>query len=205
MILLMLAATLGTYTAPVPVHRDSWISAAIDFPVKGVDRNTFTGVAVDITVTPRGGVSECRGRAIAGNPGMAGYTCKLLAARALFEPARDPSGRRMFGVHRDLFYWVNVDQPATLKHRADVQFEVKVPQLPAGTKEPAIALVQFAVDPVGSASSCSPVPKETALAQLACAALGPAFRAEPARDRKGRPVPSVQNARVRLILAGAGR
>lgn len=195
------AAASAGYTGPIPVYRDSWLSPAIDFPISGINADSYTQVAVELTVDPHGGAFDCRAKVVAGNSGMAAYTCKLLKVRALFDPARDPSGRRMYGVDREMFNWVMIDKlkpPFSIPRSA--HFELKVPHLPPGTKQPAFGRIQFAVDVGGNASACSPAKdeKERALAELACAALGENFHVEPARDRKGQPVASVQNADVKL-------
>lgn len=206
MIALALAAAIAAYSAPVPVYRDTWISPAIDFPQRGINSDSYTLMTTELTVNPHGGLIGCRAKIIAGNAGMGRYTCALLKTRALFEPARDPSGRRMYGIDREVIGWAllqKLSPPVDIPGAA--QFEVKVSRLPSGMKQPARSKIQFAVDVGGSISSCSPLrdDKEPALAQLACGALGPAFHVEPALDNKGRPVPSVQNATVELKATGA--
>jgi hypothetical protein len=203
---LALAAAAAAYTAPVPIDRSTWIVAYWDFPKNAVDVNTYTSVAAVLTVSPHGGVSSCTAKVTAGDARMADYTCKLLRVRAHYEPARDPSGRRLYGIDRERIAWYLAKDG---KARTDIpvpsDYRVTVDKLPDGAKA-AAADIQFAVDQAGHATECRPYgdsESEPHLAQMACEALGPSFTAAPARDRKGQPVISVQSASVQLLAAQA--
>jgi hypothetical protein len=197
------ASPPGQYTAPVAKDFDTWIAPYFDWPERGVDRGTFTTVSMDLTVNTHGGLDGCKVTNLVGNPGMGDYTCTLLRGRAHFEPARDPAGRKIEGVFRTRVTWA-MPKNDLVDQRFDVPlhttYRVAVDRLPPATKEPAVATVQFAVDTKGQASACTPDDEKVpALAQLACDALGPVFKSEPARDRKGKLVESAQTATVQLV------
>ena len=208
MLLLTLAAAAGAYTAPVPIDPQDWISAYFHFPARGVQNDVLTVVTADIIVNPYGGISDCRARATQGNPNMAEYTCKILRGTgSKFKPARDPSGKRMYGLYRQNVAWWTSAQRGTPppKYEHPVEFRMTVDRIPPDTEDPESTEIQFAVDVAGNGSSCSPTGTEgqAVLGQLACQRLANSLRVQPATDRKGRPVPSVQNARVKVILAKA--
>ena len=204
MLLSLAAAAAGLYTAPVPVHKDTWISPALDFPVRGVKADALNVVVVELTVNPYGGMSDCQGRATHGNPNMAGYVCDVLKNRTTFKPARDPAGKRMWGVYRQTFVWwladkamppENYDRPAN--------FQLEFDRLPPGVKDGAAGEIQFVIDTAGNGSSCSPTEanSDPAFMQMVCERLSTRLHFPPAKDRAGRPVPSVQNAWIRLGLS----
>jgi hypothetical protein len=201
------AAEAGTYTAPVPRHLDSWIAPVLDFPVRGIEKEVFNIVDVHLTVNQYGGMAACSARSVRGNPNMAEYTCDILKNRTEFKPARDPSGKRMFGVYRvTINWWLSEDKPPPEDYDRPAEFQLETNALPTDPKDRLVS-IQFAVDTAGNGSSCSAAEYEenAALAQSACERLAGRLRVQPARDRGGRPVPSVQAARVKFVLANAHR
>jgi hypothetical protein len=197
-----LAPPTGHYTAPLAKYADSWIAPYFDWPEGAVQAGTYTAVSFELTVNPYGGISDCKVIKVVGNGGMGDLTCKLLRARARFDPARDQSGARLYGIYRNsIVWWLPTDSQRSWHSPENAQYRITVDQLPPGTKEPAVAYIQFAVDQAGQASSCTPEGKEhRELAEIACAHLGPVFKSAPARDRSGRLVDSVQDAKVELVV-----
>lgn len=180
---------------------DRWIDPSFDFPKRAVGEEELTYVVAELTVNPHGYVSDCHARAFYGNPNMAAYTCELLRLRAEFEPARDPSRRRMYGVYRQGVGWWKSDKkppPSPEETARPTTFEVRLDRLPAGTEQPPIAGIQFYVDANGNGSSCTPArdSNNRELGEIACERLEGSLRVTPAKDRRGRPVPSVQTATV---------
>jgi len=209
MISLLLAAAVaaspaGQYTAPVARYSDSWIVPYLDWPRSGVPKGTYTAASVELTVNSYGGVSGCKVVKVVGAAGMGDLTCDLLRVRARFDPARDPSGRRLWGIYRTrIIWWAPEDDMAKdWRPPADANYQVTVDALPSSAKRPAVAWIQFAVDKTGQASGCNGVSEadeDREFAQLACERLGPTFKSEAALDRGGRPVDSVQTATVELM------
>jgi hypothetical protein len=204
LLILVAAATSPTFSAAIPIHRDSWISPVIDFPRRGINRESYTLVTTEMVINPRGGVIDCRSRVVAGNPGMGPYTCGLLRKRALFKPARDAAGQRVYGLNREAITWMMVEKlPSSFEPPSASHFAVRVPSLPPGTKRPAKASIQFAVDAAGVVGECRPMAEDDkpALALIACGSIKSVGPVQAARDKKGVAVPSIQNAIVELVTA----
>jgi hypothetical protein len=200
--ILLTAAAL--FTAPVPLFKDTWLNYWLDFPRKGVKPNVLTVVAVEITVGTDGDSHGCRASVTAGNPQMAPYTCRLLHDRAMFRAARGPEGQKMFGVHRTFIaWWQGKEEPPQDARFWD--FEVAVDSLPVEMKPHARMQIMFAVDTAGQTSACRAEKDDgdPRLAQIACDQLLTKFTPAVAKDRKGRLVPSVQNANVHFVLSAA--
>jgi hypothetical protein len=195
-----LASPTGHYTAPVAKFSDSWIEPYFDWPEGAVQEGTYTAVSFELTVNPYGGIVGCKVTNVVGREGMGELTCRLLRVRARFDPARDPSGKRLHGIYRNTIVWWAPKESQTGWHPPEyAQYKVTVDRLPTGA-DGRPAYIQFFVDAQGQASACSPEGKERReLAAIACQRLGAVFKSEPARDRSGRPVDSVQDAKVELV------
>jgi hypothetical protein len=200
--MLSLLAAAAAFSAPEPQYIDSWISPAIDFPQKGIQKNELVHLAIEVTVNPQGYVESCRSRVLSGNPSMGPYSCKLIGLRALFRPARDLSGRRVFGVFRLYAAWWKGDDPPPTDKQRSWNFEVAAQGSPASMKQPVIKRIQFAVDANGRVLACDAKSKDMSadLARLACGQLTQRFGIAPARTRSGRVVPSVQDALVHFVV-----
>ncbi len=207
MIALLLAAAAAAaspapdrYSAPVAKYSDSWIEPYFDWPEGAVQQGTYTAVSFELTVNPYGGIVGCKVTNVVGREGMGELTCRLLRVRARFDPARDPSGRRLHGVYRNtMVWWAQEDGQTGWRPPEYAQYKVTADRLPPDAKT-RTAYIQFFVDTQGQASGCSPEGKDRReLATIACERLGPVFKSEPAHDRRGRAVDSVQDAKVELV------
>jgi hypothetical protein len=205
-----LLAAAAVYSAPVPAMNYDWFSAVYDFPRNGIKENELVIVQVDNTINPHGYIQGCTGHVYAGIPQMGPYVCSRLRQRGEFDPARDPSGRRMFGVYRTfVVLWTGSKRENFPKDYRHTDFDVSVPASIDLGKEKSV-VVQFAVDAQGHTSSCSQAAvvgyglyKEKqsvnpAAMSLACEAVPTKLHVEPAHDSSGKPVASVQNAIVGL-------
>ena len=204
----MLAAA-AAFTAPVPAMTNDWFSPVYDWPKTGIGRNELVVVEAEITVNRNGYMERCTGHVRSGNPQMGPYVCSRLKLRNVFEPARDPDGKRMFGVYRNFVVLFNGgrDSKEFPPYRA-TDFDIAAA---AGKDAARRFFIQFAVDPQGRPSACSLVKEagfglgrhaqviDPAIVERACAEVATRMRLEPARDRKGAAVASVQNALVGII------
>jgi hypothetical protein len=200
--MLSLLAAAAAFSAPEPQYIDSWISPAIDFPQKGIQKSELVLLAIEVTVNPQGYVELCRSQILSGNPKMGPYTCKLIGFRALFRPARDLSGRKAFGVFRFHVGWWNGDGPPPTDKQQNWDFEVTAQGSPASMKPPEINRIQFAVDASGQILACDAESKEMSadLARLACGQLTQQLSIAPAKTRSGKVVPSIQDAVVHIVV-----
>lgn len=199
--MLFFLAAAAAFSAPEPQYIESWISPAIDFPQKGIQKNELVHLAIEVTVNPQGYAESCQSRVLSGNPSMGSYSCKLIGLRALFRPARDLSGRRTFGMFRLHLAWWKGDGRPPMDQQRNWNFEVATQGLPASMKQPVVKRIQFAVDANGRVLACDAESKDMSseMAQLACGQLAKQFTVAPARTRSGRAVPSVQDALVHFV------
>jgi hypothetical protein len=206
-------AAPAVFSAPVPAMNYDWFSSVYDFPKNGMKPNELVSVQVDVTVNRRGQIQSCTGHVHSGIPEMGPYVCSRLKQRGVFDPARDPEKRRMYGVYRTfVIIWNNVRPGGNPpKNYRSTDFDIVIP---AGAKMKLKSVViQFAVDEQGNASSCSLVPAlgyglyrekqvvDPSIVASACAALPTKMRIQPAKDETGKAVPSVQNAIIGLNSA----
>jgi hypothetical protein len=176
-----------------------------DFPSSIMRQQDTAIVGVRLTIDPVGKLQACSAEFTSVLANLDAYTCDIIRRRAQFQPARGPDGQSAYGIIRTPITWtVNADSP-----RSPADLELTVSRLPKGIKSPAVARLMFAVDERGHPSSCQqeepPAPAVPALppelVKIACAELLQSYVAIPARDASGRPVASVQDARVNFSVA----
>ena len=195
------------FSAPVPAMNYDWFSGVYDWPNKGVQENTLVNVGVDVTVNPYGYMQSCTSHVRSGIPALGPYVCSRLGARAEFDPARDPNGHHMYGIYRtSIILWKGEAKDFPKSYDVSDFTISKVPGV--AVPENGYLEIQFVVDEQGRPSSCSLVPTigyglerkkqqvDPALVNEACAELPVKLHPEPARDRGGHIVPSVQSATV---------
>jgi hypothetical protein len=206
-----LVTAAAIFSAPVPAMNYDWFSPVYDWPA-GMKKDELVDVEVDNTINPYGYIEGCTAHVYIGNPGMGPYLCARLRQRGEFDAARDPNGHRLYGIFRAFVVLMNTNQPVTdpPKNIRWTDFDIQVPATPDLEKQKFIT-IQFAVDTNGTPSSCSLVPVvgyglekkpqtvDPAVVAQACAALPVNMHPEPARNRSGAVVPSVQTAEVGLI------
>lgn len=204
--LLMLAAA-AAISAPVPAMNYDWFSGVYDWPNKGVGKNQLVNIAVDVTVNPYGYMQSCVSHVRSGLQALGPYVCSRLGARAEFDVARDARGRRVYGIYRTSVVLWNGDAKDLPKHIETSNFTISRNDGVAAPDNGTFT-IQFAVDADGHPSTCNLAPTvgyglnrrkqqiEAPLVEQACKDLPLKMHIEPARDRSGRAVPSVQTADV---------
>jgi len=198
-----LIAAAVTATAPVPSMTDDWWSYVYDFPTRGIKLGELSVVEAEILVNKRGTFKECVGHVHIGNPQMGPYVCSRLKKRGMFDPARGPDGKRMFGVYRTLIVNANVTEDTTFKVTRPSNIRLK-----AQGHEFEDFEIQFMLDASGRVSDCSLIEEiglhlyrhkqivEPALVESACAAIPSQMHPVPPKDKNGAPIATVQNALV---------
>ncbi|PEQ14221.1 hypothetical protein B2G71_01020 [Novosphingobium sp. PC22D] len=82
-----------------------WISTN-DYPSSALRRGEQGTVRFELTIGANGKVEGCRVTAPSGSPALDAATCKYVAARARFEPARDETGAKVAGTYASNVTWV---------------------------------------------------------------------------------------------------
>jgi hypothetical protein len=198
---MMFLALMAQLAAAQPIKYPSWFSYD-DVPVALIPEGTMRRVAVRVLIRPNGSLQGCEVELSSGDPKIDVYTCGLILKRARYSPARWSDGSPTFGVVRLPVVWSVGDVRPSL---GPGDLEITENRLPKGVRSPAFVGTIFAADEQGRASSCmaepataGTPPSDPTLVTVACARLIAAYRAIPARDENGKPVRSVQNARVRF-------
>ena len=206
--MLSLLAAAAAATAPVPAMTTDWWSNHYDTPKKGLAPGEVSLVVAEITVTQRGAVGACVGRAYVGNPQMGPYVCSRLKLRAKFRPARDPEGKKVVGIYRKMITVANLapDGSSTFSFKTP-RFGISVPAEPGVTSDSPFE-IQFYLAADGQMSSCSLIEEvginlerhkqnvDPRTVERACAQVPVQLKPVPPRDKGGNPMPTAQNALV---------
>jgi len=180
------------------------VFTADDVPIRMVPEGAWRRVGVRVTVDAEGKIQSCEIESTSGNPQLDSYTCAIIRKRAKPQPARWSDGTPTYAVIRTVVsYSVNATVPP---ESGDI--ELTVNQLPQGLKSPAFAQVMFAVDEKGHPSFCSEegriwkplADKAPELIKIACDQIMKNWVPKPARDLSGKPVRSIQDARIKFIV-----
>mgnify|MGYP000094197946 FL=1 len=199
----MLAAGLsllaGAVIAASPVTPSPWFEFE-DYPMNSFERKHEGVTYFELLVAPDGSVAKCTVTKSSGHEELDSTTCHLASKRARFNPARDDSGQAMFGVYRSLAIWALPDNSIPAAGGPDL--EVSVNKLPAGTVEPPVVKLAYAVDAQGNASSCtlhpSSLKQPKVLIELGCKELLARAGGAPVVGPSGLPVPAVKTAAVKF-------
>jgi hypothetical protein len=195
-------------SAPQPVNLDKWFSFE-DVPTYLVEKDSgvwLVGIRVD--VAPDGSIQRCEAEKSSRIPELDKLTCSIVLLRGRFLPARSTSGSPATGVYRDSVSWSVGAGTAEAPYASNPDVDVYVQSLPRGIKSPTFVRVMFAVDQAGNKSSCVAEPgpsmqkinNDPVLVPIACEQVMSTYRATPAKDGLGNPVPSIQDALVRFSV-----
>lgn len=193
-----LSMLAGAVIAATPLTPAPWFTFD-DYPMKAFEKKQEGVTQFELLVTPEGAVANCNVVTSSGSEELDRTTCYLAGKRAQFRPARGSDGRALFGVYRSQALWAIPENKITATAGPDL--EISLNQLPAGTTEPPVVKLAYAVDAQGKASQCTLMPNSlkqpAVLVELGCrellskaggAVVGPA----------GQPVPAVKTAAVRF-------
>jgi protein TonB len=76
-----------------------------DYPAAALRADEQGTVAVELSVSPEGRVTGCRITASSGSAALDSTTCRVLASRGRFEPARDSRGRAIASTYQTHLRW----------------------------------------------------------------------------------------------------
>jgi TonB family protein len=105
------AALFDTPRKPVALQPIPSLLSAMDYPVAALRAGAQGTTAVALTITPVGRVASCFVEASSGSADLDSATCRLLASRSRFSPARDSAGTAVAGAVRNRIRWVLPARP----------------------------------------------------------------------------------------------
>jgi TonB family protein len=189
----------GAVVAATPVTPAPWFEFH-DYPMKAFERNAEGVTEFELLVAPDGRIANCAVTQSSGHQDLDRATCHLANKRVRFNPARDGDGQAVYGVYRSQALWAIPEN--TIAATAGPDLEVTVNQLPAGTAEPPVVKLAYAVDAQGRASSCTLLPSSLkqppVLVELGCKELMSKIGSAPVVGPAGLPVAAIKTAAVKF-------
>ncbi|ATE66482.1 hypothetical protein COO09_24520 [Rhizorhabdus dicambivorans] len=210
----MISALLAlALAAPQPIRPDEWIGPN-DYPSDALRENRSGHTAFRLTISPSGRPIRCDVTASSGWEDIDQQSCRGMMKRARFKPILDGNGAPAYAVYRSSrSFWIPGEAPPRTPKPSRTDLLVTVEKMPKGRAQPADVDVAFTVDGNGAMADCTPYLTDTAgqtadapramalFGAVACGELAKSYRPTPALDEGGRPVPSVQTARVSFVQA----
>ena len=192
--LLASAVVAATPMTPLP-----WFEFS-DYPMKAFEKKAEGVTQFELLIAPDGAIADCTVTATSGNAELDRTTCFLATKRAQFRPARGPEGQPAYGVYRSQAVWALPER--TIAANPGPDLEVSLNKLPAGTAEPPVVKLAYAVDTQGRPSSCTLMPSSlkqpSVLVEVGCKELLDKMAGKPVVGPAGQPVPAVSSAAVRF-------
>ena len=199
---IVLAAASAQLSPPLGTDIRSLFSYD-DVPMEYLPAESDRSVGIRLTVRPDGHVQSCDVEYTSGVDGLDVYTCKLRKRRARFAAASAEMGNPSYAVYRATIRWVVTGFAKPSPKPVNTDLVLTVNELPKGAKSPAYVSLMFVVDERGRTSSCSAekvapgqYSGDPQLLQMACEEIPKSYRPTPAKDDRGNPVESVQDAIV---------
>ena len=157
-------------------------------------------VGFTLTVSPEGSAQTCRVHDSSGDARTDALTCRLMLARARFEPAHDRAGTPVATTYSSATTWTRDERPRTRPQGFEV--DAAVDRLPDGAPSPARFVGEILVDETGRIVDCDGGDHESpALEAQACKLLMEEHRADPLVDASGKPQKSIIGVVVQLHVA----
>jgi TonB family protein len=119
-----------------------------DYPIEAIRKSEFGIVSTLLDVSAAGRVTSCVVTETSGAKSLDEATCRLIVARAAFEPARDATGTAISGTYRSANLWAIEERRPLLTY----DIAVEVGALPVGYARPVAAKLVF--DDSGRVSGC---------------------------------------------------
>lgn len=197
-----LALLMGAVVAATPVTPLPWFEFK-DYPMRAFERKQEGVTQFELLVAPDGSIANCTITGSSGHEELDRTTCHLATKRVDFQPARGSDGQAVYGVYRSLAVWALPDNVIPSSPGPDL--EVSVNQLPAGTAQPPVVKLAYALDAQGRASSCTLLPSSLkqpeVLVELGCRELLSKASGTPVVGPGGEPVAVVKTAAVKFTPA----
>ena len=199
----MLGASLpllaGAVVAATPVTPLPWFEFR-DYPMKAFEKKAEGVTQFELLIAPDGRIAGCTITGSSGDASLDRATCFLTRKRVKFNPARGPGGQPVYGVYRSQAVWALPER--TIKANPGPDLEVSLNKLPAGTAEPPVVKLAYALDAQGRPSSCTVMPSSVkqpqVLVEVGCKELLTRVTGKPVVGPDGHPVPAVSTAAVKF-------
>ena len=212
----MFAATLAlAVVAAAPTNGIRDVFSTRDYPEAALRENRGGTASYRLLISDKGAPTGCEITHSSGWDDLDAATCSALVRRARFEPALDSEGRRAAGSYIGYMTWLVPGRAS--KGAFDAPMSELTITIAQGAKDivfPATAFVALAVDPGGRLSDCTPTIRNSRskaleadravrdeLGAAACVETVRTLNFRPMTDATGRPIASIQTARVRFELA----
>lgn len=197
---LFLSILSSAVVAATPLTPQPWFEFK-DYPMDAFEKSWEGLTRFQLLIAPDGRIASCSITGSSGHPSLDEKTCYLATKRAKFSPASGPDGARAWGVYRSQAAWL-LPEHRMLGADPGPDLEISVEKLPAGTAQPPVVKLAYAVDSQGNPSSCSPMRNAQAQPQVlvdtGCAQLLQKIGKQPVVDPAGQPVAAVRTAAVRF-------
>jgi TonB family protein len=190
----------GAVVAATPVTPQPWFEFK-DYPMKAFEKSLQGVTQFELLLSPDGKIADCRVTESSGHDILDERTCFLATKRAEFRPARDENNMPTWGVYRSQAVWV-LPEHRMVGANPGPDLEVSLNKLPAGTVEPPVVKLAYAVDARGKPSSCSLMrtaqSQPEILVTIGCKELFEEISHTPVVGPGGQPVPAIKTAAVRF-------
>lgn len=211
--LLFALAALSQFVSPVIDGQRSGDVRAIfsyeDFPPFLMRSEGSWLVYSRTTVRPDGSIQSCGAEISSGDRRLDDYTCKIIARRAKFRPARWGDGTPVHSVVRLPISWIITDRsPAGLARDLPMpDLEILVDKMPVGAAPRVDVMLAASADDSGKIHECAEFPPNRSdkeyksypdLVPLACRQLITDVRAIPPVGNDGKSARSIQTFSVRF-------
>ena len=196
------AAPAALPAGPVPPVRPRANLAALfadgDYPRAAIRRGEQGDVGFRLVVAPDGRVTRCDVTASSGSAALDRATCRIVAGRARFTPARDAAGNPVADVVASRVHWAL--PPAT--GLASYISARDYPREALRRREQGRVEFELAVSPEGRVAGCRILASSgsAALDAQTCVIMTERPRLTPARDAEGRPTTDTIRSAVRWVL-----
>jgi TonB family protein len=197
---LFLSLLSSAVVAATPLTPQPWFEFK-DYPMDAFEKSWEGLTRFQLLIAPDGKIASCSIVGSSGHPSLDEKTCYLATKRAKFSPARGPGGAGAWGIYRSQAAWV-LPEHTMQGANPGPDLEVNVAKLPAGTGDPPVVKLAYAVDTQGNASSCSLMrnapAQPQALVDVGCQQLLQEIGKQPVVGPSGQPVPAVKTAAVKF-------
>lgn len=197
---LFLSLISSAVVAATPVTPQPWFEFK-DYPMDAFEKNWEGVTRFQLLIAPDGQIANCAVTGSSGHESLDDKTCFLASKRAKFSPARGPDGAAAWGVYRSQAVWVFPERKMVGANPGP-DLEISLNKLPAGTSQPPVVKLAYAVDPQGNPSSCSLMrsskPQPQQLVDVGCKQLLEGLGKQPVVSPTGQPVSAVKTAAVQF-------
>jgi TonB family protein len=167
-----------------------------DYPEEAIQRSEEGTAFLLLLVDPVGQVDTCTIIESTGFSDLDRHTCRIIQARAKYVPAKDDTGRPVFGLFRVPVTWALGRSPVVT---VNPDFDITINHGPPGVRLPLKIEISYFVTPTGAITKChqSDTDGPPELVDVACK-VASATPYGIVRDHNGAPVTAMEDITVRF-------